>query len=110
MLSADHAMLKEIKITDIRVGRRHRSDMGDLTTLAMSIRQEGLLQPVGVTDRLELVFGERRLLAYRDILKRKTIPARIVDDFRPAPKVIHRIAQTHCGTSFLGLLTRVLTG
>ena len=53
--------------------------MGDLTTLADSIRQEGLLQPIGVTDRLELVFGERRLLAYRDILKKKTILARIVN-------------------------------
>jgi ParB family chromosome partitioning protein len=71
-------MLSEIKITDIKVGQRHRRDMGDLTTLAESIRQEGLLQPIGVTDRLELVFGERRLLAYRDILKRKTILARIV--------------------------------
>jgi hypothetical protein len=75
----DHTMLREIKIADIRVGQRHRREMGDLTTLAASIRQEGLLQPIGVTDRLELVFGERRLLAYRDILKRKTIPARVVN-------------------------------
>ena len=72
-------MLKEIKIADIVVGQRHRRDMGDLTTLADSIRQEGLLQPIGVTDRLELVFGERRIRAVRDILKRKTILARIVD-------------------------------
>jgi ParB family chromosome partitioning protein len=72
-------MLKEIKIAAIKVGQRHRRDMGDLTSLADSIRQEGLLQPIGVTDMLELVFGERRLLAYRDILKKKTILARIVD-------------------------------
>jgi ParB-like chromosome segregation protein Spo0J len=72
-------MVKEIKIAAIRVGQRHRRDMGDLTALADSIRQEGLLQPIGVTDRLELVFGERRRLAYRDILKKKTILARIVD-------------------------------
>ena len=58
-------MLKEIKITDINVGDRHRRDMGDLTTLADSIRQEGLLQPIGVTDRHELVFGERRIRAAR---------------------------------------------
>jgi ParB-like chromosome segregation protein Spo0J len=76
---ADHTRLKELKITDIKVGQRHRRDMGDLTALADSIRQEGLLQPIGVTDNLELVFGQRRLLAYRDILKRKTILARIVD-------------------------------
>jgi ParB family chromosome partitioning protein len=68
-------MLREIKSADIKVGRRHRRDMGDLKALAVSIRQEGLLQPIGVTDRLELVFGERRLLAYRDTLKKKTILA-----------------------------------
>ncbi len=72
-------MLKEIKITDIKVGHRHRRDMGNLLSLAESIRQEGLLQPIGVTDRLELVFGERRIRAVRDILKKKTILARIVD-------------------------------
>jgi hypothetical protein len=52
--------------------------MGDLTALAQSIRQEGLLQPIGVTDRLQLVFGERRIRAVRDILKEKTILARVV--------------------------------
>lgn len=74
-------MLKELKIadSDIKVGQRHRKDMGDLTDLADSIRQEGLLQPIGVTDRLELVFGERRLRATRDILKKRSILARIVD-------------------------------
>jgi hypothetical protein len=72
-------MLREIKIASIKVGQRHRRDMGDLTTLGESIRQEGLLQPIGVTDRLELVFGERRILAVRDVLKRKTILARVVD-------------------------------
>ena len=72
-------MLKELKITDIKVGNRHRKEMGSLTSLADSIRQEGLLQPIGVTEKLELVFGERRLRATRDILKKKTILARIVD-------------------------------
>ena len=48
--------------------------MGDLTTLAGSIRQEGLLQPLGVTGRLELVFGERRIRAVR--VKSAICPAR----------------------------------
>jgi ParB-like chromosome segregation protein Spo0J len=56
-------MLKELKIADIKVGNRHRKDMGDLTSLADSIREEGLLQPIGVTEKFELVFGERRLRA-----------------------------------------------
>jgi hypothetical protein len=72
-------MLKEIKIASITIGFRHRKDKGDLTTLGESIRQEGLLQPIGVTERHELVFGERRLLAVRDILKKRTILARIVN-------------------------------
>ena len=72
-------MLQELKIASIKVGTRHRKDMGDLTSLAESIREEGLLQPIGVTEKLELVFGERRLRAHKDILKRKTILARIVD-------------------------------
>ena len=72
-------MLKELKIADITVGSRHRKDMGSLTSLADSIRQEGLLQAIGVTEELQLVFGERRLRATRDILKKTTILARIVD-------------------------------
>lgn len=39
-------MLKDINIADIQVGSRHRKDMGDLTALADSIHQEGLLQPI----------------------------------------------------------------
>ena len=72
-------MLKELKISDIKVGKRHRKDMGDLKSLANSIRQDGFLQPIGVTEKLELVFGERRLRAHKDILKKRTILARIVD-------------------------------
>lgn len=72
-------MLKELRIADIKIGPRHRKDMGDLKSLAESIRAEGLLQPIGVTENMQLVFGERRLRAHKDILKRKTILARIVD-------------------------------
>ncbi len=71
-------ILKLLPISAIKIGQGNRKDMGELSTFADSIRQEGLLQPIGVTDRLELVFGERRLLAVRDILKKKSILARIV--------------------------------
>ncbi len=62
----------------IKVGSRHRKEMGDLQGLADSIAAEGLLQPIGVTESMELVFGERRLRAMRDILKRDAIDIRIV--------------------------------
>jgi DNA modification methylase len=71
--------LKRLRVSQIKAGRRHRKDFGDLKSLAQSIKEEGLLQPVGVTADMKLVFGERRLRAVRDVLKRKTIIARIVD-------------------------------
>ena len=68
----------EVKISKIKIGVRQRKDMGDLEGLAKSIREVGLLQPIGITSNYELIFGERRLRAYRDILGRDTIPARII--------------------------------
>lgn len=69
----------EVKISDIKIGDRFRKDMGDIEGLAKSISEGELLQPIGITPDHELVFGERRLRAYRDILGREMIPARIVD-------------------------------
>lgn len=58
---------------------RHRRDMGDLDGLAKSIREQGLLQPIGVTEGNVLVFGERRLRACRDILGWTEIPVRVIN-------------------------------
>jgi hypothetical protein len=69
----------EMRISEIKVGDRCRKEMGDLKSLAQSISDEQLLQPIGITPDNELVFGERRLVACRDILGWETIPARIVD-------------------------------
>lgn len=69
----------EVKISDITISDRFRKDMGDLEGLAQSISEGELLQPIGITPDHELVFGERRLRAYQDVLGRDTIPARIVD-------------------------------
>lgn len=66
-------------INMIEIGERHRKDFGDLDELANSIRKQGLLQPIGINENHELVFGERRLRACRDILKWETIPVRFVD-------------------------------
>jgi len=70
--------IHSLKIRSIKIGKQYRTDVGDLQELAESIRQ-GLLQPIGVTPKRELVFGYRRLCACRDVLHWKTIPARIVD-------------------------------
>jgi hypothetical protein len=93
-------MLREIKIADIRVGQRHRRDMGDLAGLAESIHQEGLLQPIGVTDRLELVFGERRILAVRDVLKRQR---ELPQDCREADRGLRPVQVSACPPEGVGV-------
>src|SRR4029077_10967395 len=69
--------VRDLPINQVDIGHRHRKDLGDLAALAAST-ERGLLQPIGVTPVMELIWGYRRLLAYRDILGRETIPARIV--------------------------------
>ena len=37
--------------------------MGDISELANSIKEQGLLQPIGINDNNELIFGQRRIEA-----------------------------------------------
>ena len=67
-----------LAIEKIDIGTRFREEMGDLDALAENIRDLGLLQPIGITQDFKLVFGERRLRACRDILKRTEIDTRVV--------------------------------
>lgn len=50
-------------ISSIKIGTRHRRDMGDLDALATSIREVGLLHPIVVRKDGMLIAGERRLNA-----------------------------------------------
>jgi ParB-like chromosome segregation protein Spo0J len=75
----DHSLeITAVPCDTILVGERYRKDHGDLEVLAASIASEGLLQPIGITEDSVLVFGERRLLAVRDVLRQETIQARVV--------------------------------
>ncbi|WP_193771359.1 DNA N-6-adenine-methyltransferase [Candidatus Magnetaquicoccus inordinatus] len=67
-----------LPISSITVGKRHRQDMGNIQHLADSIRDIGLLQPIGVNPEHQLVFGHRRLEACRS-LGWESIQVRIVD-------------------------------
>jgi len=62
----------------IKIGKRHRQDMGDIDGLAASITELGLLHPIVVTPDGKLIAGERRILAFQK-LGRKTIPHTTVD-------------------------------
>lgn len=92
----------EVQIALVNTQGRFRKDFGDLKALADSIKEIGLLQPIGIDSGYRLVFGERRLRAYQ-MLGRDTIPVRFVnldslikgefaendcrEDFRPSEKV-----------------------
>lgn len=69
----------ELPVKLIRVGPRLRKDLGDLGPLVVSIRERGVLQPIGVTPEYDLVFGYRRLVVWHEHLGFDTIPARIID-------------------------------
>jgi N6-adenosine-specific RNA methylase IME4 len=72
-------MSAAVAISSISIGDLHRRDMGDLRALATSIAEVGLLHPIGVSPAGDLVFGERRLRACRDLLGWTEIPSRIVN-------------------------------
>jgi hypothetical protein len=52
--------------------------MGDIEGLAESIKELGLLQGIGVTKDNELIFGQRRIEAFK-MLGLTDIPARVID-------------------------------
>ncbi|SEE47957.1 ParB N-terminal domain-containing protein [Jiangella alba] len=59
-------------IDSIRIGRRHRSDLGDIDALAASLERIGLVQPPTITPDSVLVCGRRRLAAMQRLGWRTT--------------------------------------
>lgn len=52
-----------VRVEDIKIKKRIRKDIGDISELMESISKFGLLNPVTVTEDMELVAGFRRLQA-----------------------------------------------
>lgn len=71
------------RVDEIVVEGRHRVDLGDLSSLAASIDELGLLNPITVTPDLRLIAGHRRLEACR-LLGRPIIRACVVRDLDTA--------------------------
>jgi ParB-like nuclease domain len=66
-----------MQVADIKVGKRHRRDMGDIAALAESIEDIGLLHPITVDEKNRLLAGARRLAACK-LLGWKTVPVNVV--------------------------------
>ena len=56
-----------VKISEIKVKKRVRKDLGDLDALKQSLRTYGLLNPITLNSKYELIAGERRLEAAKAI-------------------------------------------
>jgi ParB family chromosome partitioning protein len=59
----------KVSIADIKIGSRFRKDLGDLRPLVESIKLHGLLHPVVITDKNDLICGRRRIAAYEKLGK-----------------------------------------
>jgi len=55
--------VKILNISDIQVGDRYRTNLGDLEALAESIKDKGILQPITVDTNYNLLAGGRRITA-----------------------------------------------
>ena len=78
-MSRELHRLISVPVEQIHVGTRFRRDMGDIESLTENIRDNGLLQPIGIDQYFNLVFGKRRVEACSLGLGWKKIPAVVVD-------------------------------
>jgi ParB family chromosome partitioning protein len=76
-----------MRIDDIRVVDRHRRDCGDIDSLAASISEVTLLQPIVVTREGRLVAGQRRLEACKQ-LGWKAIPVAYAENLTDAVSLL----------------------
>lgn len=60
-------IVQSIPIEKIKVSNRARVDKGDIEGLAEAIKEKGLLQPITVDWNMNLLAGERRLLASKHL-------------------------------------------
>lgn len=72
------AVMTFLPLDVIKVGECDRDDIGDIASLATSIKAVGLLHPVVVTADYELIAGDRRLAAVRSLGWTK-VPVAVVD-------------------------------
>ena len=68
----------QVPIEDIKKRKRIRKDLGNIASLAASLKKYGQISPIVITKKNVLIAGERRLEAAK-YLGWKTINAVIVD-------------------------------
>ena len=82
----------QVLIEDIIIKKRLRKDLGDISSLAISIKKFGQINPVIINKSNVLIAGERRLAAVKT-LGWKTINAVIVDVLDPLELLEYEIEE-----------------
>jgi ParB family chromosome partitioning protein len=56
-----------VNIDDIKVKKRVRKDLGDIDSLKESLKIYGLMNPITLNSKYQLIAGERRLQAAKEL-------------------------------------------
>ena len=67
-----------IAVDSIKIGSRFRKELGDIASLAENIKEIGLLHPIVINQKHDLICGLRRIDAFK-LLGKSEIPAHIVN-------------------------------
>jgi len=82
----------QVTISDIKVKTRIRKDLGDIESLAGSLKKYGQITPIVITKKNVLIAGQRRLEAAKS-LGWKTINAIIADVSGPLSKLEYEVEE-----------------
>jgi len=82
----------QIRISDIKIKERIRRDLGSLQPLMESLREHGLMNPVVINKKNELIAGHRRLESAR-LLGWQFITATVLDKATELEKLEMEIAE-----------------
>lgn len=88
-----------VQIDSIKVKRRVRKDLGNLEDLKDSLRVYGLLNPITLTQKYELIAGERRLEAATQ-LGWTSINATIINNLSDVDKLEMEIEENNQRKAF----------
>ena len=76
----------QLPIENIKIKKRIRKDLGDLTSLIDSLRSHGLINPVIITKNNELIAGHRRIKAAK-VLGWKSIDVMVLEKISELEKL-----------------------
>jgi hypothetical protein len=77
-LNSKEISSSQVPIDSIKIGNRFRKDLGDIASLAEDIMNIGLLHPIVISRKGELICGLRRIEAFKTLGK-SVIPAHIIN-------------------------------